>query len=100
MERSERRLLLIVSREERESYDRALRTFVGQAEVEVILDRRYGERRRWQDAHFVERRRGERRRASIQETVRGLGWAMAASRNDESAPDAPGEGQSIRPMAQ
>lgn len=72
------RLLLIVSRQNRESYGYAQRLFGEEPRVEIILDRRYGERRRWQDQYFQERRNGDRRHLRAQESPRGLSWAIAA----------------------
>jgi hypothetical protein len=37
------------------------REFAGQEDVHVIVDRRYGERRRWRESVTVERRQGNRR---------------------------------------
>ena len=63
-ETSERleRYLLIVAQDQSDLYEYLARSFVGDGKVEVLLDRRVGERRR--RAPEPERRREERRRRS------------------------------------
>lgn len=57
------RYLLIVSRREREVFARVNARFRDDPEVQVLIDRREGERRRHSLPHQPDRRRAERRRA-------------------------------------
>ena len=56
------RYLFIVSRDQPDLYDRLVRDFAEDKEVEVLLDRRVGARRQGGQADAPERRRGYRRR--------------------------------------
>ena len=80
-------ILLIVARTETALYEYQARRFAGHEGVEVILDRRYGERRRQsrpvdvtftalvaEAARLVERRCGERRLRSVD--LHPLGFAI------------------------
>lgn len=71
-----RRLLFIVSRAHPDLYDSLTRTFAGDDTVQVILDRRLGERRRRPGARRRERRRGERRLTDIAAELRARGHAI------------------------
>jgi hypothetical protein len=53
--------LIIVSRDRPELYERLKREFAGQRNIEVMLDRRRGERRRAKSESASERRARERR---------------------------------------
>lgn len=55
------RYLFIVTRGHPDVYADLQRQFLGNPEVEVLVDRRVSERRRAQDSHEPERRRSERR---------------------------------------
>ncbi len=55
------RLLFIVGRERRLLYDSLQRTFDGDDTVQVVLDRRVGERRQQGSTPRTERRQSERR---------------------------------------
>lgn len=55
------RYLFIVTRGHPEVYADLHRQFVGNPDVEVLVDRRLSERRAPQNAHEPERRRGDRR---------------------------------------
>jgi len=69
------RLLLIVSRTEPARYTYLKHVF-GNESVDVILDRRVGERRqRWQRA-AAERRRGDRRERDVTKELQAFGWAL------------------------
>lgn len=71
------RHLLIVTRSEPMLYDYVKRTFAGDELVEVILDRRHGERRLGRAAATVERRRSDRRSMGpIRDRLRSPGWAV------------------------
>ena len=54
--------LLIVARNQPDLWRYLKANFVGDEKVEVILDRRLGERRQRAHPHELERRKGERRR--------------------------------------
>ncbi len=56
------RYLLIVARNQPDLWQYLKNNFAGDEKVEVILDRRRGERRQRVQAHEPERRRAERRR--------------------------------------
>ena len=55
------RYLFIVTRGRSDVYADLQRQFLGNPEVEVLVDRRMSERRGLQDSHEPERRRSERR---------------------------------------
>jgi hypothetical protein len=65
-------LLLIVARKEKALYEYQTRRFAGHPGVEVILDRRGGERRRQSHPVDVERRRGDRRRHRGEPSILGF----------------------------
>lgn len=70
-------LLFIVARGESHLYETLRREFADEPSVEIVLDRRVGERRRSQVPPPVERRRGERRwHAEAEDYLRSLGWAV------------------------
>jgi hypothetical protein len=67
----------IVSRDRPDIYDYFKnRLFVGRADVEVILDRRHGERRRGAGSPPIERRQGDRRRTSVEDDLARLAVAV------------------------
>lgn len=68
------RLLLIVSRAEPAQYTYLKRVFGGT--VDVILDRRMGERRRLQEPVAAERRCGDRRHHDCDQDLQKFGWAV------------------------
>ena len=72
-------VLLIVSRNNSTLYSYACSEFEGLGqEIDVVLDRRRGERRRrLAGAAFQsERRRAERRAYAIDQDLRAIGWAL------------------------
>ncbi len=69
------RVLLVVSRQEPGLYDHLRRT-LETATVEVVFDRRRGERRQRSETPEVDLRRGNRRQHDINEDLRRLGWAQ------------------------
>lgn len=75
-------LLYIVARTDPHLYVDLRRAFVDEADVEVILDRRHGERRQREIPQPMNLRRGDRRRLSITRNLRDLGWAVAQPRMD------------------
>src|SRR5262249_59024999 len=69
--------LLVVARHRRELYEEIKRAFAGHESVEVILDRRMGERRQDNEGPQPDRRRRSRRnRPGIDEQLRTIGWAL------------------------
>jgi len=69
--------LLVVARHRRELYEEIKRAFAGHESVEVILDRRVGERRQSKDGSQPDRRRRSRRnRPGIDEQLRTIGWSL------------------------
>jgi hypothetical protein len=72
-------VLLIVSRHNSTLYSYACSEFEGLGtQIDVVLDRRRGERRRRTDAPGTgaERRRADRRAYAIDGDLRGIGWAL------------------------
>ena len=69
--------LLVVARHRRQLYEDIKRAFAGHESVEVILDRRVGERRLGKEAPGLDRRRKSRRsRSGIDEQLRTIGWSL------------------------
>jgi hypothetical protein len=79
-----RRLLFIVSRERMDLYDALRKALYNEADCEVIIDRRSGERERREGERRTERgpegreRRANRRRERIpvDNEIRECGWAV------------------------
>ena len=69
-----RRHLLVVSRDRRKLYEELRRALAGNPAFEVVLDRRYSERRRASTSPASERRRRDRR--SIRSTSPPLRWSV------------------------
>ena len=73
------RELFIVARDRADLYRYLSQTFADAENVEVIWDRREGERRRVANGVAFERRRQERRqRLSVDEDLRSVGYAFLA----------------------
>ncbi len=71
------RHLLVVARHRRELYEEIKRAFAGHETVQVILDRRVGERRQRKGVPMLDRRRRDRRsRSAIDEQLRTIGWSL------------------------
>ena len=68
-------ILMIVARDRPDLYDRLRQEFGRDRAVAVVLDRRFGQRRRAEVAISDEHRQAERRRRDIDEDLRRLGWA-------------------------
>ena len=64
------RCLFIVARDQADLWHYLKRDFAGEEEIQVILDRRRGERRQRLLSNQPERRRGNRRRSSIDTDLR------------------------------
>jgi hypothetical protein len=69
------RLLFIVSRTLPARYEYFKYVFASET-VDVIFDRRMGERRRRREPAAVERRRAERRRQDVTRSLETLGWTL------------------------
>jgi hypothetical protein len=67
-------MLCIVSRDRRDLFQELSEQFRGVSDVEVIFDRRIGQRRRVDVSTPVNRRRGERRQ--FRDDLRLLGWIL------------------------
>ena len=76
--RPDTNVLMIVSRHNSTLYTYACSEFEGLGkEIDVVLDRRRGERRRQPSAgNGTERRQADRRAYAIDEDLRGIGWAL------------------------
>lgn len=72
------RLLVIVPRTEPARYAYLKHVFA-RVGVEVIPDRRLGERRRCREPTTAERRRADRRVRDITKDLQTLGWALVRS---------------------
>lgn len=72
------RQIILVARDRERLFEYIRRAFAGNETVEVLLDRRTGERRRSPGSRLPERRRGDRRRQDVSSQLRGLGWAIVA----------------------
>jgi hypothetical protein len=70
-------VLMIVARDHADLYERLRREFDNDRTVSVVLDRRFGERRRVSLAVSADQRRAERRQRDVDEDLRRLGWATA-----------------------
>jgi hypothetical protein len=74
-----RRELFIVARDRADLYRYLSQTFADAESVEVIWDRRAGERRRIADATRDDRRRGDRRmHLAVDEDLRTVGYSFLA----------------------
>jgi hypothetical protein len=70
------RLVFVVSRTQPERYAFLTRAFDGEEAVEIVLDRRHGERRRQPVACAHERRRRDRRARVQTGELDRLGWTL------------------------
>jgi hypothetical protein len=69
--------IFVVARDREKLFEYAKRAFSGNSSVEVVLDRRRGERRNSEKASAPDRRRGDRRLMNeIDNHLRALGWAV------------------------
>ena len=76
-ERQIARHLFIVARDRRKLYEYVRQAFAGNPSVEVILDRRVGERRQNRGARIPDRRRSDRRAdRHVDDQLRAIGWAI------------------------
>jgi hypothetical protein len=70
------RLVFVVSRQQPERYDFLKRAFSDEETVEIVLDRRRGQRRRQSVASDTERRRSDRRTMDRNGEIDRLGWTL------------------------
>ncbi len=80
------RLLFIVARTETKLHWYARSSFADVRSIEVVLDRRQGERRRAEAAPSMERRRSERRRRDIDDRLQRLGWVVVHREDQPAVP--------------
>ena len=72
--------VFIVARDESALYAYLKEHFAGRPDVEVVLDRRLGERRRRSEPSPAERRTGGRRVRSVEGDLSALGFAVVVAR--------------------
>jgi hypothetical protein len=71
-------VLMIVARDRPDLYDRLRQEYNPDRAVAVVLDRRFGERRREVvEAATAEQRQRDRRRRDVDDGLQRLGWATA-----------------------
>jgi hypothetical protein len=68
----------IVSRNDPKLYEYLKHYFAGRADVDVILDRRQGERRQHAESSPTDRRRSDRRQHSVNVHLAALGVALVS----------------------
>ncbi len=69
--------IFVVARDREKLFEYAKRAFSGNSSVEVVLDRRRGDRRNGEKTGSPDRRRGDRRLMNeIDNHLRALGWAV------------------------
>jgi len=74
-----RRLVFIVSPEQRALFESLVRTFANDTSVDVVLDRRGGQRRQRAQAPASDRRKADRRRhLEVQKRLAARGYAVVA----------------------
>jgi len=86
-----RQILFIVSRDEPKLLAYARQAFSGAETVQVIQDRRFGERRQAVKTGVVERRHGERRSPQNTRDLQILGWTFARAESQTAWVYAPAE---------
>lgn len=70
------RLVFVVSRNEPERYEFLMHAFNGEETVEIVLDRRRGERRHQSAVSMPDRRRLDRRTLVRDGEIDRLGWTL------------------------
>ncbi|MGH7324468.1 MAG: response regulator [Candidatus Rokuibacteriota bacterium] len=74
------RLVIVVTRDKAAQREQIRRAFPADADVEVVVDRRHGERRRGTSLGIGERRREDRRQRRVDEELRRVGAAVVPAR--------------------
>lgn len=70
-------LLFIVSRDQRDLHDYLTKEFCRDEQIQVMLDRRLGDRRQRAEPQDKDQRRESRRRAlAVEEQMRSVGFAV------------------------
>lgn len=73
-------MIFVVARDQPVLFETLRREFASDREIEVVMDRRQGERRQTAVPYAEERRRAERRvRNDVETQLRSLGWALVRS---------------------
>ena len=70
------RLLFVVSRAEPKRYEYLRTAFAGEEAMEIVFDRRVGQRRRSPMPYEGDRRRGDRRARDLSHELDRLGYAL------------------------
>jgi hypothetical protein len=70
------RHLLIVARNREHLYGQLKQAFAENEQIQVIVDRRTGERRHRTQGTPAERRKADRRNRKVEEQLRSIGWAL------------------------
>ncbi len=82
--------LFVVSRDDAGRYEFVKRHFAGEGEVEVVVDRRRGDRRTVVlDPGAADRRASDRRRTDLSKDLRALGWGYVRRSGPEGGPEPP-----------
>lgn len=72
-----RKLVFVVAPGQRRLFESLTRTFAGDDSVQVVLDRRTGERRRRGERPLADRRRADRRRRrDVEDKLASRGYAV------------------------
>lgn len=79
--------LFVIARTAVERHEFVRRHFANEPEVEIVFDRRVGERRTRRLLSLSERRRSDRRQNDVSSDVASLGWAYV--RRSEVTPASP-----------
>ncbi len=73
-------MIFVVARDQPVLFETLRREFASDREIDVVMDRRHGERRQTAIPYAEERRRAERRvRNDVEMQLRSLGWALVRS---------------------
>jgi hypothetical protein len=79
------RFVFVISREQPQLHEYVQRTFAGEADVRVIVDRRVVTRRHRDGPHEPDRRQAERRvRTEVDDELKARGSALVAAAADPS----------------
>ena len=78
----EQRYLFIVARRTQSTYDLMRDTCASHDDIDVVLDRRHGQRRRLSLPTRADRRGRERRSHKIDAVLRQLGWVLVERKAD------------------
>ena len=73
-------LLMIVARDRMSLYERLREEFQGEETVDVVLDRRMGDRRRQSQPVTADQRHHDRRHTELDSHLKRIGWATVRVR--------------------